>query len=147
LGLFDRPAEKGAVDILKSAPAIPGLTEQLQQLSEEDWQYALTNLRSANLLAREAPQKPDTLDCHPLVREHFGQKLREQNPDGWKEAHEIAELGSMKLHLVDYLLETARLCKTEGKGQEAEAHRLKAKKLIEKTGYARRKEEAGKPGS
>jgi tetratricopeptide (TPR) repeat protein len=87
IGLFDRPAEGEAIRTLKAAPPIPGVTEQLQQLSEEDWQYALTNLRSANLLAGEDPQKPDTLDCHPLVREHFGQKLREQNPDGWQEAH------------------------------------------------------------
>jgi tetratricopeptide (TPR) repeat protein len=87
MGLFDRPAEGGAIETLKADPAIPGVTEQLQQLSEEDWEWALTNLRSANLLAGEDPRKPDTLDCHPLVREHFGQKLREQNPGGWQEAH------------------------------------------------------------
>jgi tetratricopeptide (TPR) repeat protein len=87
MGLFDRPAEGGAVEALKVDPAIPGLTEQLQQLSEEDWEWALTNLRSANLLAGGDAQKPDTLDCHPLVREHFGQKLREQNSEGWQEAH------------------------------------------------------------
>ncbi|MCP5103156.1 MAG: hypothetical protein GY950_07250, partial [bacterium] len=27
------------------------------------------------------------LDCHPLVREYFGARLREQNPGGWKESH------------------------------------------------------------
>jgi tetratricopeptide (TPR) repeat protein len=39
------------------------------------------------LLSKADPQKPGTLDCHPLIREHFGEKLREENPDGWKEAH------------------------------------------------------------
>lgn len=39
------------------------------------------------MLSKPDPQKPGTLDCHPLIREHFGEKLREENPGGWKEAH------------------------------------------------------------
>jgi tetratricopeptide (TPR) repeat protein len=88
MGLFDRTAEKGAIEALKMEPSIPGVTEQLQELSEEDWQYALINLRDANLIAKENPQKPDDLDCHPLIREHFNEKLREQNHEGWKIAHQ-----------------------------------------------------------
>jgi len=87
MGLFDRPASMGAIEALKADPPIPGVTEQLQQLSEVDWGYALDNLRGANLLAKEDPHKPDFLDCHPLIREHFGDRFREQNPAGWKEAH------------------------------------------------------------
>jgi tetratricopeptide (TPR) repeat protein len=87
MGLFDRPVEMGAIEALKTEPPIPGVTEQLQQLTEEDWGYALTNLREANLLSKENPHKPDTLDCHPLIREHFGEKFQQQNPTGWEEAH------------------------------------------------------------
>ncbi|MGD2087812.1 MAG: TIR domain-containing protein [Candidatus Aminicenantes bacterium] len=87
MGLFDQPVEKGAVEALKGESPIIGITQQLQELSEEDWQWALTNLRTANLLSKADPQKPGTLDCHPLIREHFGEKLREENPDGWKQAH------------------------------------------------------------
>jgi tetratricopeptide (TPR) repeat protein len=87
MGLFDRPVEKGAVEALKGESPITGITQKLQELSEEDWQWALSNLRTANLLSKADPQKPGTLDCHHLVREHFGEKLREENPDGWKEAH------------------------------------------------------------
>ncbi len=87
MGLFDRPVEKGAIDALIAKPAIKGLTTQLHKLSKEDWGYALANLRGANLLAKEDPRKPDYLDCHPLIREHFGERFREQNPAGWKEAH------------------------------------------------------------
>ncbi len=87
LGLFDRPAPKGAIDVLKAGPGIPGLTEQLKKLSEEDWQYALRNLRETNLLGEEDPGKPGDLDCHPLVREHFGERLMSENPEGWKAAH------------------------------------------------------------
>jgi len=38
-------------------------------------------LRRAGLPAREDPNDPDTLDAHPLVREHFGQQLRERFAD------------------------------------------------------------------
>jgi tetratricopeptide (TPR) repeat protein len=88
MGLFDRSVPMGAIESLKADPPIPGVTEQLQQLKEVDWGYALENLRGANLLAKEDPHKPDFLDCHPLIREHFGERFREQNPAGWKEAHQ-----------------------------------------------------------
>ncbi len=84
MGLFDRPVEKGAVEALKGKSPIIGITQKIQELSEEDWQWALSNLRTANLLSKADPQKPGTLDCHPLIREHFGEKLREENPGGWK---------------------------------------------------------------
>ncbi len=87
MGLFDRPAEGGAIEALRAKPAIPGLTSELQGLSHEDWQYAVEDLRAARLLAGEDPHQPDTLDCHPLVREHFGGKLQESHPDAWQEAH------------------------------------------------------------
>jgi tetratricopeptide (TPR) repeat protein len=88
MGLFDRPVAMGAIEALKSDPPIPVVTEQLRQLKEEDWGYALDNLRGANLLAKEDPHKPDFLDCHPLIREHFGERFQELNPTGWKEAHQ-----------------------------------------------------------
>jgi len=87
MGLFDRPSEGGAIEALKAEPPIPGVTDQLVQLSEEDWNNALFNLRNARLLAKENQQKPDTLDCHPLIREHFGEKLQKENKEGWKESH------------------------------------------------------------
>jgi len=87
MGLFDRPAPSSAVEAIKAKPAIEGLTTELQKLSHEDWQYAVNNLRSARLLAPEDPNSPDTLDAHPLIREHFGEKLKESNLSAWKEAH------------------------------------------------------------
>jgi tetratricopeptide (TPR) repeat protein len=48
---------------------------------------AIIKLRNENLLAKESRHRPNTLDCHPLIREHFGEKLENENPDAWKEAH------------------------------------------------------------
>jgi len=87
MGLFDRSAEGGAIQALRKKPVIKGLTDQLLKLSQEKWQFALDNLRTARLLSDENKNKPDDLDCHSLVREHFGEKLKANNPKAWKEAH------------------------------------------------------------
>jgi tetratricopeptide (TPR) repeat protein len=87
MGLFDRPVEAGAIATLKEEPAIPGVTEQLQSLSEVDWQYALDHLRKLRLLAAESSEANTRLDCHPLVREHFAEQLETGNREGWQAAN------------------------------------------------------------
>ncbi|MFC1475372.1 TIR domain-containing protein [Candidatus Zixiibacteriota bacterium] len=87
MGLFDRPAPGGAIKALREKPAIKGLTSKIQKLSDSDWQDIRNNLREVNLIDPEDPNDPDTLDCHPLIREHFGEKLQQNNPEAWKEAH------------------------------------------------------------
>ena len=87
MGLFDRPAEKGALDALRKEPAIDGLTNELGKLKEVDWKFTVNNLRELSLIAPEDPDEPETLDCHPLLREHFGENLRAENSDAWREAH------------------------------------------------------------
>ena len=87
MGLFDRPVDPGALEALLAEPAIRGLTSRVRKLSHEDRQYALANLREARLLAEPEPHAPGTLDAHPLVREHFGERLKEGNPAVWREAH------------------------------------------------------------
>src|SRR5262249_41111525 len=87
LGLFDRPADEKAVETLLAPPAIPGLTEALTDLSSDQRRTILGRLRRARLLAGEDPRNPGQLDTHPLVREYFGEQLRGQQPDAWKECN------------------------------------------------------------
>lgn len=87
MGLFDRPAEAKAVEALRAKPRIKGLTDKLRKLSEAEWKFALMSLRDAGLLAKEDESDPDELDCHPLVREYFGTRLKELHPKAWKEGH------------------------------------------------------------
>jgi serine/threonine protein kinase/tetratricopeptide (TPR) repeat protein len=87
LGLFDRPAEETAIDALLKPPAIPGLTESLTNLSPTEWRTILARLRRARLLAGEDPHHPGQLDTHPLVREYFGEQLRNQQTEAWKECN------------------------------------------------------------
>jgi tetratricopeptide (TPR) repeat protein len=88
LGLFDRPAEERALGALLKPPAIRGLTESLTNLSASEWQTILARLRRARLLAGEDPHSPGDMDTHPLVREYFGDQLRSQHSEAWKECNQ-----------------------------------------------------------
>ncbi|MBV8274166.1 MAG: protein kinase, partial [Verrucomicrobia bacterium] len=87
LGLFDRPADERVIAALLKSPAIPGLTESLSDLSPAEWRTILAKLRRARLLAGEDPHNPGCLDAHPLVREYFGEQLRTQQMNAWKECN------------------------------------------------------------
>jgi tetratricopeptide (TPR) repeat protein len=87
LGLFDRPAEAGALKALRAAPPIPELTEPLVDLAEEDWHLAVTTLRDHSLLAAADPREPETLDAHPLVRACFADELESHRPGAWLEGN------------------------------------------------------------
>jgi predicted ATPase len=87
LGLFDRPADEQAFEVLLKSPAIPGLTESLTNLRPTEWQTILAKLRRAKLLAREDAANPGQLDTHPLVREYFGEQLRSQRTEAWQECN------------------------------------------------------------
>jgi serine/threonine protein kinase/predicted ATPase len=87
LGFFDRPAEKQALEALLKPPAIPGLTESLTRPSGTEWRTVLARLRRARLLAEEDAHNPGQLDTHPLVREYFGEQLRSQQIEAWREGN------------------------------------------------------------
>lgn len=86
MGLFDRPAEKGAVKALLEKPEIKNLTERLQNISDHNWDNSLESLREARLILT-GKKEDKSLDAHPLVRDYFGERLKEKSPEAWKEAH------------------------------------------------------------
>jgi tetratricopeptide (TPR) repeat protein len=87
LGLFDRPADEKALEALLKPPAIQNLTDSLAGLRRIEWQPILGRLRRARLLAPEDHRNPGYLDAHPLVREYFGEQLRSERIQAWKEAN------------------------------------------------------------
>jgi tetratricopeptide (TPR) repeat protein len=88
MGLFDRPADAGCLAALRGE-AIPGLTEPLAGLGDDDWEYCLSGLETAKLLTvnRDATGALVSLDAHPHLREYFARQLRTQQPDVWRAAH------------------------------------------------------------
>ncbi|MFT3767110.1 MAG: hypothetical protein QM820_16560 [Minicystis sp.] len=84
IGLFDRPVEEDEIAALRAEPTVPGLTGELVRLGGLGWNKALSKLRKTGLLLVEQDKK---LDAHPLVREHFGEQLRREQPEAWREGH------------------------------------------------------------
>ena len=95
LGLFDRPAETAALAALRAAPKIPGITEGIGAGEEKAWRSALARLRQARLVvpvdasssSARSPLGGESLESHPLVREYFGQRLRQTDPEAWLEGN------------------------------------------------------------
>ncbi len=96
LGLFDRPATAECIEVLRRAPAIPGLTEPLVDLEEDDWEFMLSTLREAKLLTVHREDGAGTLlalDAHPLLREYFAARFRAMDAqagstaEAWRAAH------------------------------------------------------------
>lgn len=85
MGLFDRPAEMEAIEALRKKPGIKGLTGNMVKLSEAKWKFAVKHLRELKLLAVD--DGSGDFDCHPLVREHFGERLKNEKKKAWGEAH------------------------------------------------------------
>jgi tetratricopeptide (TPR) repeat protein len=90
LGLFDRPATAGTLAALWEGEAVAGLTEPLVGISEAQRNLALQRLEDAKLLTvirEHGSGALVALDAHPLLREYFGQRLREAQPEVWRAAH------------------------------------------------------------
>jgi len=49
LGLFDRPAQADCIQALRAAPAIPDLTDSLIDVTDEDWNFAVSTLEECGL--------------------------------------------------------------------------------------------------
>jgi tetratricopeptide (TPR) repeat protein len=87
LGLFSSPAEKEEIDTLRKTPAIPNLTDHLQVMSDTEWLQLVNKLRRFKLIAPESKHRPDTLDAHPSLREHFGKQVKNEYPEAWREGN------------------------------------------------------------
>ena len=102
LGLFDHPIEKEVLEVLWKEQ-IPGLTLLAEEnavvragnagmtkntiLTERQWQTAIAALHDDHHLLAKHKNKPGLLDCHPLIREYFGRRLKRDNPEAWRQAH------------------------------------------------------------
>jgi hypothetical protein len=112
VGLFDRSAKADCLEALLRPPALPGL-EAWQNADADARADAVYELRQAGLLAAESSEAPNAIDAHPLAREWFGEKLKEENETAWKAAHH---------RLWEHLRDTTK----EGHGPDLRALALQA---------------------
>jgi tetratricopeptide (TPR) repeat protein len=87
LGLFSSPAEREEIAVVREAPAILNITEHLQTISDVEWLQLVNKLRHSRLIAPESNHRPNTLDAHPLVREHFSKQLKKEYHHAWREGN------------------------------------------------------------
>lgn len=85
MGLFDRPADEGAVEALRKKPSIKYLTDHIGR--KDIFSKALRKLRSLNLIAKESEHDPGTLDAHPIIRQHFAEQDEQNFSETWIEAN------------------------------------------------------------
>ncbi|HEX5715238.1 MAG TPA: toll/interleukin-1 receptor domain-containing protein [Thermoanaerobaculia bacterium] len=114
------PGEEAEADLVKAAEHLNHAVEGLRRAGQEHY-FPL------GLLARAALRR-----------------LRNQAASAeadLSEALEIAERGSMRLHECDTHLEWARLCRQRGDRDGLERHVTRARRLVEETGYERRRRE------
>jgi tetratricopeptide (TPR) repeat protein len=150
LGLFDRPADAGCIVALRRPPAIPGLTDHIvlddagplarwwrrlvgnadQGSSPDRWPQLLAHLRDLGLVAPMSRHAPDEIDAQPLVREHFGARLKKERPEAWRAGHGrlYEHLRDSAKPLPDTLAEMAPLFQAMHHGYQAGRHQ---KALIE----------------
>lgn len=73
----------------------------------------LTRPRRLGLIAPESSHLPGNLDCHPLMREHFADLLKEQFPQSWQEGNPrlYEHYKNVARELPDTIEEMAPLCR------------------------------------
>ena len=88
LGLFDRPMTADCFKALLKAPRLRSLTESVVGMTDAQRNLALSRLESARLLTvnRDAAGTMLSLDAHPLIREFFASRIR-QNIGTWRAGH------------------------------------------------------------
>ena len=88
MGLFDRPADAGCLAALWGEP-VPGLTDPLAGLADDDWEFCLSGLEAAKLLTvnRDPSGALTSLDAHPHLRAYFAKQLSEKKPEAWRAGH------------------------------------------------------------
>jgi hypothetical protein len=90
LGLFDRPAAADCLNALWTGEEIGGLTGTLNSISGAQRNITLQRLEDADLITvnRDKGSKElISLDAHPLLREYFAIRVREELPGAWRAAH------------------------------------------------------------
>jgi len=89
LGLFDRGIALGDLKALVASEAVTGLTEELTDLSQSEWSYAIKKLVDANLISTSKRDENIMIDCHPLIRDFLNEQLKREKPDVWRQGNKL----------------------------------------------------------
>jgi hypothetical protein len=85
IGLFDRPAAPEAMAAVEVGTEAVGTG--LGEVGGPEWNQAVEELRRMGLLNAQTPGRPGELDAHPLVREHFRDRLQSNDVERWRDGN------------------------------------------------------------
>lgn len=126
LGLFDRPAPRDALRALCAEP-IAGLNNGLADVAERVVNIALARLREIGLVHADDDAAGDgPVDCHPLIREYFAERLKQDAPDAARFGHSVLFdhlCNSTTDHRPDTLIKLQPLYQAVRHGCLADRHR------------------------
>jgi hypothetical protein len=89
-GLFDRTATADCLAALRAEPVIPGLTDAIVGMDNEEWRVLLHQLERAHLIKlRVTNHSSVAIDAHPLVRQYFAEQLKNKAPQAYRLAHSL----------------------------------------------------------
>jgi tetratricopeptide (TPR) repeat protein len=80
LGLFDRPMGLSEQQVLFEQAEF---AQPLAQLSNKEFKHLIKRLTQANLLFSSEID----FDCHPIIRQYFGQRFKDSQPQAFRQAH------------------------------------------------------------
>lgn len=94
-GLFDRTATADCLAALRAEPVIPGLTDAICGMAEDEWNILLKRLERAHLIKLRGSSNLNSpsshsawsIDVHPLIREYFAKQMKQIQSDAFKSAH------------------------------------------------------------
>jgi tetratricopeptide (TPR) repeat protein len=84
LGLFDRPLGLLEKEVLFNQAKY---ARPLADLSMQEWQVVEAHLERAGLLSKSSKTIRSEWECHPLIRNYFGQSFQKQQPEEFRQAH------------------------------------------------------------
>ncbi len=114
-----------AIAALKARPAIAGLNRASGRSCPTTIGMRTSQISAASaLLAPVSHHAPDEIDAHPLVREHFGERLKAEKPEAWRAGHGrlYEHLQDSAKQLPDTLAEMAPLFQAMHHGCQAGRH-------------------------
>jgi tetratricopeptide (TPR) repeat protein len=82
VGLFDRTADEEELRAVLEGAVVEGLNDRARDLNETERSAAWSRLQKLGLIAAH-----ERIDTHPLIRGHFGERLRARHPAAWQEGH------------------------------------------------------------
>lgn len=89
LCLVGRSIALAEIVAISRREVIDGLTDNLQSLSDVEWNFVIRDLEDARLISLDSSGDESILDCHPLIRDYVEERLCLEMELAWVQGHAL----------------------------------------------------------